>query len=169
MLSEKKIMPRKPVNLILACEKNLGIGLNGTLPWNLKTEMKYFASTTKNVPPHIIKNNGQNAVIMGRKTWESIPKKFRPLKGRHNVVISKTLKNNFDDDQNNDQDNNDKENLGCVIETDLEQAIENLQGLSDIFKIWIIGGKGIYDQAIREGLCDEIYLTNFWGWGKLLL
>jgi len=76
-----------PLTLIVAATRNLGIGRAGTLPWpSLKGEMGYFARVTKRAP------TGKNAVVMGRKTWESIPSKFRPLKGRINVVISSTMK-----------------------------------------------------------------------------
>ena len=73
------------LNLIVAACEGLGIGLNGSLPWKLKGEMKYFARMTKTTRDP----DKTNAVVMGRKTWESIPEKFRPLSGRLNVVISR--------------------------------------------------------------------------------
>lgn len=96
---------RLPLTLIVATTPSLGIGKNGGLPWPmLKKEMAYFARVTKRVPtsssitassspssssggsfPNIC-----NAVIMGRKTWDSIPPRFRPLKDRLNVVISRS-------------------------------------------------------------------------------
>merc|ERR1719225_2033744 len=82
--------------IVAACGKSLGIGLNGELPWRLKSEMKYFAETTsRTTDPDKI-----NAVIMGRKTWESIPLKFRPLKNRFNVVLSRQP--NYLSDSEND-------------------------------------------------------------------
>ena len=74
------------INLIVAaCGKSLGIGNNGQLPWRLRKEMKHFASLTSTTKdPNLC-----NAVIMGRKTWESIPVKFRPLKNRLNVILSR--------------------------------------------------------------------------------
>ena len=57
--------------------KLLGIGLNGDLPWKLSQEMKHFTKLTKSG------GAGKNAVLMGRKTWESIPSKFRPLRDRY--------------------------------------------------------------------------------------
>ena len=71
--------------IVAACGKSLGIGLNGELPWKLKSEMKYFAETTSKTKDI----DKINAVIMGRKTWESIPLKFRPLKNRFNVILSR--------------------------------------------------------------------------------
>lgn len=92
------------LNNILAATENWGIGINNELPWKqlLKTDMKYFERTTKRVlpsnsalttiTPELKESNIQNAVIMGRKTWDSIPPKYQPLKDRLNIVISKSLK-----------------------------------------------------------------------------
>jgi dihydrofolate reductase len=72
------------LTLIVAATKSNGIGQNARLPWRLPKEMAYFAQVTSNAP-----DGSSNAVIMGRNTWESIPKKFRPLKNRVNIVISR--------------------------------------------------------------------------------
>lgn len=69
--------------LIVAATKTNGIGHNARLPWRLPKEMSYFARVTTAAP-----EGKQNAVIMGRNTWESIPNKFRPLPNRLNLVIS---------------------------------------------------------------------------------
>ena len=70
---------------ILACTHNGGIGLNGKLPWRLKEDMKLFKRITTTIQnPN--DEGKQNAVIMGRKTWESIPNKFRPLPNRINII-----------------------------------------------------------------------------------
>jgi dihydrofolate reductase len=72
------------LTIIVAATKSNGIGSNSRLPWRLPREIKYFAQVTSNAP-----DEKQNVVIMGRNTWESIPKKFRPLPKRMNVVISR--------------------------------------------------------------------------------
>lgn len=71
------------LTIIVAATKSNGIGQNGHLPWKLSKELKYFARVTSDAP-----EGKQNAVIMGRNTWESIPTKFRPLPKRLNIVLS---------------------------------------------------------------------------------
>ncbi|KAG5639227.1 hypothetical protein H0H81_005301 [Sphagnurus paluster] len=71
------------LTIIVAATKSNGIGKNSGLPWRLAKEMKYFAQVTTNAP-----EGYANAVVMGRNTWESIPKMFRPLPRRVNIVIS---------------------------------------------------------------------------------
>lgn len=72
-------------NLIAACCENMGIGHKNDLPWRLRKEYQYFTRMTA-----VTKDpNLKNAVIMGRKTWDSVPIKFRPLKNRINVVLTK--------------------------------------------------------------------------------
>ena len=71
------------IKMIAAACEGLGIGKNGDLPWRLKEEMKYFTRMTKTAAPGM-----KNAVVMGRKTYESIPKKWRPLDDRINVVLT---------------------------------------------------------------------------------
>lgn len=73
----------KPVSLTLvaAATGANGIGVAAALPWRLPKEMAYFAQVTA---------GAGHAVVMGRTSWEGIPARFRPLKGRVNVVVSRT-------------------------------------------------------------------------------
>lgn len=71
------------LTIIVAATCTNGIGQGARLPWRLPAEMAYFARVTKAAPPECA-----NAVIMGRKTWESIPKSRRPLVDRYNVIIT---------------------------------------------------------------------------------
>ena len=78
------------LTLIVAATRTNGIGKGSVLPWRLPLEMAYFARVTKMAPV------GQtNVVIMGRKTWESIPKKRRPLVDRMNVVLTSNTQYNL--------------------------------------------------------------------------
>lgn len=71
--------------LVVAATRKLGIGKNGSMPWKLPGDMAYFKEITSKTAD----SAKQNAVVMGRKTWESIPPKFRPLPGRINVVLTR--------------------------------------------------------------------------------
>lgn len=75
-------MPR--LTIVVAATISNGIGRAATLPWRLPKEMSFFRQITSAAP-----EGSMNAVVMGRATWESIPKKFRPLPKRLNVVISR--------------------------------------------------------------------------------
>ena len=76
------------LSLIVAMNNsNRGIGLNGTIPWRLPKDLKYFSRVTTSTH----NPDKQNAVIMGKLTWLSIPKQYQPLPNRLNVVISTQL------------------------------------------------------------------------------
>lgn len=128
-------------NVIAAVSKNGGIGYKGDLPWRLKKEMAYFSRMTTQVN----REGAQNAVIMGRNTWESIPDKYKPLKGRVNVVISSTL-------------NSVPEEI--LIYSNLTESIKALYLNNRIDKIWVIGGSRLYNEAIKDKNCKYIYLTK---------
>ncbi|PKC65261.1 hypothetical protein RhiirA1_365955 [Rhizophagus irregularis] len=149
--------------IIAAATENWGIGINNELPWKqlLKTDMKYFERTTKRVlplnsalttiTPELKESNIQNAVIMGRKTWDSIPPKYQPLKDRLNIVISKSLKESKD--------------VNHIIYPSLDDAISILSNASSeisskISRIFVIGGAQIYKEAINLPYCTYILLTR---------
>jgi len=71
-------------SIIIAVDSLNGIWKNGTLAWSIPEDMKFFKELTSQTK----KNHRQNAVIMWRKTWESIPEKYRPLPGRLNCILS---------------------------------------------------------------------------------
>ena len=122
--------------IIVATCNNNGIGINNKLPWPfIKEDMKMFSKLTI--------GNGNNAVIMGRKTYESIGK---PLKNRMNIIISNTLNINNDN-------------------------IISLTTIDDIFSyckknkfqdVWIIGGEKIYSLFINLDIVKEIYQTKIY-------
>ena len=76
----------KGFQLVVAATRAMGIGLSGSMPWRLPGDMAYFKELTSTAGSPKL----QNAVIMGRRTWESIPEKHRPLPGRINIVLSKS-------------------------------------------------------------------------------
>lgn len=128
-------------SVIAAVSRNGGIGYKGDLPWKLKKEMEYFNRMTTLVN---CKGN-QNAVIMGRCTWQSIPEKYRPLKGRTNVVISQTL-NSVPE--------------GVLLYPKLQEALKSLCLNDNIENIWVIGGSGLYNEAVNDNNCKHLFLTK---------
>lgn len=113
------------INIIFAISKNNAIGINGKLPWYIKEDLKHFKKTTT--------GNGNNAIIMGRKTWNSIGSK--PLKNRHNIIISKSNTNN----------NNNNYNFFDNIDKSLMYCREK-----NFDEIWIIGGSSIYSLFLNK-------------------
>ena len=71
--------------VVAATEPEFGIGLDGSIPWRIPEDLKFFKETTTFTKDE----SKQNAVIMGRKTWESIPSKYRPLPSRLNIVLTR--------------------------------------------------------------------------------
>ncbi len=115
------------VSLIVAKSRNNAIGKNEKIPWNIKEDLLYFRKLTLN-----------SAVIMGRKTYESIG---HPLDNRVNIVISNTKKYKGD-------------NLYTFYS--LKDAINFANGLNK--EIYIIGGERLYKEAIE--LVDKMYITE---------
>ena len=107
------------LHLIFARAANGVIGKDNQIPWHLPEDMAHFKRTTAGCP-----------VIMGRKTWDSIPSRFRPLPGRRNVVVTRQ---------------SDWLAEGAERAGSLQQAIELCDGASNI---WVIGGAQIYAQAM---------------------
>lgn len=131
---------KKPVCMILAVDNKNWIGKNSDLAWKLKSDMKYF----KDITTAVKDNSKYNAVIMGRKTWDSIPEKFRPLPGRKNVIITKNI----------------NQSLSELQFSSIEAAIDFLQNDSTIESIFIIGWAQIYNDAIEKKLVEKVYITK---------
>lgn len=127
--------------MIIACtQKDRGIGLRNKIPWILKLDMEEFKKITSAC------NEGhKNAVIMGRKTWESIPVKFQPLPNRVNFVLSR---------------NPEFEAKGAIVVASLKNAMITIKENVQIEKIFVIGGSQLYTEALLSAFCTEIYLTQ---------
>ncbi|KAI1648447.1 dihydrofolate reductase-like domain-containing protein [Daldinia loculata] len=147
------------LTLIVAATRTMGIGRSGTLPWTgLKKEMAYFARVTKRIPPPPSSpspSSGSpalNAVIMGRKTWDSIPPKFQPLKGRLNIVISRSH-------TSSEQETAVAADEGPIRVNSLEQALAHLKAAS-IGRAFVIGGAQIYGAALGLKETRRVLLTR---------
>jgi len=121
------------VSLIVAMDKNHGIGKNNDLMWHLPRDMKFFKSTTEN-----------HVVIMGRKNYDSIPEKYRPLSSRENVIITR---------------NPDFKAMDCLTFLSLEDALKHFEREQNR-EIFIIGGGEIYKLAMSMDCVDKMYITH---------
>tara|TARA_B100001750_G_C15518706_1_gene609579 strand:+ start:1750 stop:2262 length:513 start_codon:yes stop_codon:yes gene_type:complete len=121
------------ISLIAAITENHVIGNNQKLLWNLEKDMNFFVQKTKN-----------HNVIMGRKNFFSIPKKFRPLKNRTNIIVTK---------------NTNLKLSNCIIKNSIEEAIKFAM-LSNDNEPFIIGGGEIYKYVILNDLVSKMYITR---------
>ena len=114
------------ISLIVAMATNRAIGINNQLPWHLSADLQHFKKVTMGSP-----------ILMGRKTYESIG---RPLPGRVNIVISRNPQYQCE---------------GCLIFSDIAQAIEHCQQYEEVF---VIGGSSFYQAMLPKA--DNLYLTE---------
>jgi dihydrofolate reductase len=115
------------LHLIYARARNGVIGRDNTLPWHLPEDLAHFKRLTLGCP-----------VIMGRKTWDSLPPKFRPLPGRSNIVITRQP---------------DWHDVGAIAAHGLQAAL-SLCAQAD--HVWVIGGAQIYAQALPLATTVEV-------------
>jgi dihydrofolate reductase len=117
-----------PISLIWAQAVNGVIGDAGTIPWRLPEDLAHFKELTL-----------AGAVIMGRRTWDSLPERFRPLTGRENIVITRQPDWRAD---------------GAVTVNSLTDALD----AAGTLPVWIIGGGEIYRQAMATA--DRLEVTE---------
>ena len=130
----------KNYNIIMACDKFNGYAKNNDLPWKIRKELHYFNAITTYKEGRLTP-----VVIMGRKTWDSLPKK--PLKNRINIVLSRTLKRNIDD-----------------IHFTFKNFDEMFSFLTDNYffnEKFIIGGESIIEEFFirKSNLISRVYLS----------
>ena len=120
------------VNVVLACCKNGGIGINNRLPWNIKDELQMFK---------IITNNA--TIIMGYNTWCSLPKK--PLLNRTNVVLTRSKEKKEELLKNYD----------IIVLTCIEEALKKYKNE----QCYYIGGASVYNYLIKNNLISNLYIS----------
>ncbi|KAJ2752536.1 dihydrofolate reductase [Coemansia nantahalensis] len=139
-------MSRTLTLIAAAAAKNNGIGVNGSLPWRLPAELAYFSRVTTTVIDDEAISDGRptvNACIMGRRTWEGLPPKFRPLAGRYNIVITR-------DGSLLDGASAPLSATQPSIAAALAHIDEvNGSGSVRIARVFVVGGARIYDEALR--------------------
>jgi dihydrofolate reductase len=132
---------------VVAADQNRGIGRDNRLPWpRLRGDLAHLKQVTTSTRG----DNARNAVIMGRRTWESIPPRFRPLPGRLNLVVSRTapgLELATSDAQ-----------LTSSLDQALAQAMAQAAEL-----IFVLGGGQLFAEAVTHPNCQLIYYTRISG------
>ena len=122
------------VNIIVAYCKGNGIGKNNALPWYIPQDLKHFSNLTK--------GNNNNMVVMGRKTWDSLPRK--PLPNRFNAILSNHL----------------------IIDNEATKSFNSFQQVVNFSRqngyqtVWVIGGAEIYKMALELDIVDEIHVSE---------
>ncbi|KAL9106834.1 MAG: hypothetical protein Q9227_008167 [Pyrenula ochraceoflavens] len=120
---------------------SMGIGNKGALPWpNLKRDMAFFSRITKRAA-----EGNVNAVIMGRRTWESIPERFRPLADRWNIVLSRDKK--FEIPAAEGKDVSICDSFGSALTKILQSSKDTRD--RQVEKVFVIGGSEVYRKAIE--------------------
>ncbi|KAJ3239620.1 dihydrofolate reductase [Chytriomyces hyalinus] len=139
--------------VVAAASHNHAIGSNGLLPWRLKGDMLFFQLMTTyfGIPPSTLDAtppDTPNYVIMGRRTWESIPSKFRPLPNRTNLILSR----NPDFARNNPS---------LLTFATLDAAITHAKGSNPTTSsIFVIGGASVYAETLARPDCGYVFYTN---------
>ena len=121
------------ISAIVAVSDNGIIGRDSDLPWDLPDDMKFFQHTTLG-----------HHIITGRKNYETIPVKYRPLKKRVNIVVTRNIKYVAE---------------GAVVVHSLDAAIK-LAHKAGEEETFIIGGGEIYKEALEHKLIDRLYITE---------
>jgi dihydrofolate reductase/thymidylate synthase len=132
--------------LVVAADEHNGIGKNNTLIWRLPADMKHFTEITTNTRNPYLKN----AVIMGRKTWESLPEKHRPLKNRFNIILSRNSAQQLQSEQPQPD----------VLWADSLDAALKMCVSGQVENVFVIGGAKVYAEAINHPDCKTVYLTR---------
>jgi dihydrofolate reductase len=126
-------------NIIVAMDSKNGIAKNGKIPWDLVEDRVYFKKITTETKD----KSRRNVVVMGRKTWESLPKNNRPLSGRINIVLTKQKMD--------------------AVETvaSFEELEKKLVKIAEkIEEVFIIGGEQVYKQALDKLNIHKLYITQ---------
>ena len=121
------------ISIIAAIAKNNAIGKDNQLLWHMPADMAFFKEKTTG-----------HCVLTGRKNYESIPEKFRPLKDRTNIIVTHSKKYNA---------------LGTYVVHSIEEGIEFAK-LKKETELFIIGGGQIYMESMIRNLATTLYITH---------
>lgn len=132
--------------IVVAADEEGGIGKAGDLPWKLPGDMAFFKRLTSDTEDP----SKRHAVIMGRKTWDSIPPRFRPLRHRLNTVLSRSTALSLPEH--------------VLLARDLDDALAQVAAQDEsIESVFVIGGGQIYSHALDHQACETVHLTRVEG------
>ena len=134
-----------PFDIVVAADEAGGIGKDGEIQWRLPGDLKFLKNKTSSVS----EEGMRNAVIMGRKTWETIPSKWQPLPKRLNVVVTRRADYEVPD--------------GVVVTHSLPQAVKAAGAMNDVQSVFVLGGGEIYRLAVELDALRRVYLTRVEG------
>lgn len=120
------------VGLIWAESEGGIIGSNGTLPWHVPEDLAHFKELTLGSP-----------VVMGRKSWDALPERFRPLPGRRNIVVTRNAGWQAD---------------GAEVAHSVEEALTLAAVEPEVGTVWVIGGAQVFNSAIDRA--DRLEVTQ---------
>jgi dihydrofolate reductase len=135
----------RPFDIIAAVDAESGLGKDGDLAWHLPGDMAYFKAVTSNPP----RPEQTNVVIMGRKTWDSIPARFQPLKNRINIVVTRQQNFPLPD--------------GAHLAHGLDEALALATTFPGVGTVFVVGGGSLYAAALSSPSCRKVYLTHIAG------
>lgn len=137
-------MDKRALTIVVALDDCNGIGRNNTIPWHIKNDLKFFRHvTSQRVDP-----TKQNAIIIGRKTYETFPK---PLPNRLNIIVS----------SNSSLPNTNYPNV--IRMNTFSEALNHAVDDPNVEKIFIVGGVSIYEEAMKTNLVKRLLITRVKG------
>lgn len=131
--------------IVVAMDLNRGIGKGNQLPWHLIGDMKHFKKLTSKTN----QQSKKNVLIMGRRTWESLPEGFRPLPRRVNIILTRNRTLTFPE--------------GVLSSGSLNEVMTILRTeevRDTVEKVFVIGGAQVYKEALKHPACHKIHLTQ---------
>jgi dihydrofolate reductase len=140
----------RPIDLVVAYDARRGIGRDGALPWRLPGDLRRFRQITTATDTA----DRVNAVIMGRRTWESLPDRFRPLPGRVNIVLSRSPATDRRGPAPHRWADGFDEALTVLAGAPYDRSVE---------RVFVIGGATVFRAALAHPACRRVFATEIEG------
>ncbi|GAU47467.1 hypothetical protein TSUD_90350 [Trifolium subterraneum] len=139
--------PQRTYQAVVIATRDMGISMDGKLPWTLPTDQKFFDDITT-----ITSDPGKkNAVVMGRKSWEAIPPENRPLSGRLNIILTRSGTFDIATAENV---------LLCGSVSSAMELLASSPYCLSIEKVFLTGGGEIFREALHGPGCEAIHITE---------